>query len=269
MSPDDNQRREQRYEFSSVVLPFLGSREEDQLCFQYIPLDISTHGLRITIPQWLVSRERLEEGDVVNLHVPFRLNEANFSQGRVMWSKWDDSIQAQVCGIHLEKPTPLHCPLFIAFDTREVGIDLGDFHSEKDLVLRILKDSILLKKGILVYLKHLVPYFSRVTLYPSQEYPLLKEFLLDDVKNRIGENIRRLEGLHETARLEMGAGAQLPVFLDLEALRSMTESEIYLDLFKITFETDAIMPFLSAIKELERKQYANYNSMVMLYIKDL
>lgn len=267
--PSEDQRRERRYEFSSIVLPFLGSREDDHLCFEYLPTDISLHGLKIAIPQWVVSREKLREDDEVNLHVPFQLGQVNFSRGKVAWSRWDDSLHAQVCGVHLEKTVPLHCPVFIAFDTREVGIDLQDFKSENDLALRILKDSLLLKRGVLVYLKHLVPYFSRVTLYPTQEYPLLKKFLLDDVNNRIKENIGRLEALYEKAGAELSAGAEIPVFLNLEDLRSMVESEIYLELFKVTFATETIVPFLSAIKELEKKLYANYNTMVMLYIKSM
>lgn len=267
--PSENQRREQRFEFNSVVLPFLGSREADHLCFEYIPLDISPHGLRITIPQWVVSREKLQDNDDVNLHVPFRLNETNFNQGKVVWSKWDDSLHAQLCGVHMEKKMPLHCPVFIAFDTKEVGIDLREFASEADLVLRIFKDAILLKKGVLVYLNHLAPYFSRITLYPAQEYPMLKEFLFEDVKSRIQDNIGKLEALYEKARVEFELKTEISVFLNLEELRSMVESEIYLDLFKITFATDAILPFLSAIKELEKKQYANYNTIVMLYIKSL
>ncbi len=265
----EEQRRERRFEFDSVVLPFLGSREEDHLCFEYLPMDISAHGLRFAIPHWVVSRERLKQGDDVNFHVPFRLYDVNFSQGKVIWSKWDDELQSQVCGVRMERKSPLHCPLFISLDSREVGIDLQEFVSEEDLILKVLKDSILLKKGVLIYLNHLIPYFSRVTLYPAEEFPLLKEYLLDDVKNRITDNRKKLEALYERAELELRAGTEVPVFLDLEELRSMVESEIYLDLFKITFASEAILPFLAAIKELERKQYTNYNTMVMMYIKSL
>lgn len=267
--PSEDLRREQRHEFHSVVLPFLGSREEDHLCFEYIPLDISAHGIRITIPQWVVSREKLRNEDAVDLHVPFRLNDANFSQGKIAWSKWDDQLQAEAYGIRLDRKTPLHCPVFIAFETREVGIDLQNFASEEDLALKILKDAVLLKKGVLVYLNHLVPYFSRVTLYPTREYPMLKEFLLDDVRQRIKGNVQKLEALHERAQREFERGTIVSAFLDLEEFRAAVESEIYLELFRITFASDAILPFLSAIKTLEKRQYGNFNTMVLLYIKSL
>ncbi|HOV87379.1 MAG TPA: PilZ domain-containing protein [Syntrophobacteraceae bacterium] len=262
-------RTEPRFEFTSIVLPFLGSRVEDHLCFEYIPLDISTHGLKLAIPRWVVSRERLRDGDEVNLHVPFRLREGNFSRGRIVWSRWDDVHQGQVCGVRMEKAGHRHCRVFFDLDTREFGIDLKQFASPEDLALKVLKDSILLKRGVLIYLNHLVPYFSRVTPYPTDEYPLLKSLFLDDVKRKIEENIQKLEALHRKALEELPSGTEIPVFLDLEELRSLMESEIYLDLFKITFSTEAVLPLLSAIKELEERQYVNYNTLVMLYIRSL
>ncbi len=267
--PLDDQYREQRFEFVSVVLPFLGSREEDHLCFQYIPLDISTHGLKLAVPKWVVEREKLRDGDIVNLHVPFRMSGVHFNRGRILWSTWDETIHSQVCGIRMEKGTPLHCPVFIAIDTGEGGINLQEFTSEEVLILRILKDSILLKKGVLIYLNHLVPYFSRVTSYPADEYPMLKEFLFDDVRRRIGQNIERLESLYQRAQAELPSRTEIPLFLDLEEVRSIIKSEIYLDLFKTAFATETILPFLSAVKELEKKQYTNYNTLVMLYLKSL
>lgn len=267
--PVENRRREQRFEIDAIILPFLGSREVDHLCFQYIPLDISAHGLKIAIPRWLVSRERLQGNDIINLHAPFRMNDCAGGRGKVVWSRWDESLQAQVCGVFIEKTAPLHSDVFISLDMTGVIVSLPASLSEEDLILKIFKDSVLLKKGVLIYLNHLIPYFSRITLYPAKEYPMLKEFVLDDVKKRIKENIEKLKSLHETTKKGLETGTKISVFLNLEELRSIIESEISLDLLMFTFETETILPFLSAIKELEKKQYSNYNNLVMLYIKSL
>ena len=55
----------------------------------------------------------------------------------------------------------------------------------------------------------------------------------------------------------------------MEDLREIIESEIYIEIIKITFESDAALQYLLAIKELEKKLYYNYNTIVMIYIQSL
>jgi hypothetical protein len=43
-------RRGQRIPLDSVLLSFLGSREEEQVCFEYLPLDVSPHSLVLPSP---------------------------------------------------------------------------------------------------------------------------------------------------------------------------------------------------------------------------
>ena len=262
-------RREERFTIDSIVLPFVGSREEDHVCFEYLPLDISHHGLKIAIPKWLVSRERMAKDSSVNMHVPFKLNDEVFSRGKIVWAQWDDAMQAQLCGIYMEKKTPAYYPIFISIATKEIAIDLQDFSSKEDLLIRVLKDSFLLKKGVLIYLKHLVSYFSRITKYPTKEYPQLKTFLFDDIMDRVKRNQGKLESLYERMTMDVRHQKNIAVHLDLEELRSFMESEIHVDLLKITFQTDKILPYLNAVKELEKKLYYNYNTIVMIYIRSL
>lgn len=261
-------RRDRRIPLDSVLLPFLGSREEDQACFEYLPLDISLHGLGIAIPQWVVNREKLREGDLINLNVPFELQGQTFRQGKIVWTRWDDSMQAQVSGIYLEKQMPPNYPIYFSFETSKVVLTSKEISME-DLLLRVLKDSMLLKKGVSIYFKHLIPYFSRITGYPSKDYSTLKEIFLNDIKIRIMEHKDRLDELYQIFSKTNGNYGAIAKHLNLEDLRDMIESEIYLEVIKITFESDAALQYLLAIKELEKKLYYNYNAIVMIYIQSL
>jgi hypothetical protein len=89
---------------------FSGSREEDQVCFEYLPLDVSLHGLGLTIPHWLVNRERLQEGDRINLNVPSALKGKTFHQEKIVWTRWYEALQGQVNGLSLEKEMPPNYP---------------------------------------------------------------------------------------------------------------------------------------------------------------
>lgn len=261
-------RREPRLPLDFVLLPFLASREEDQACFEYLPLDLSQHGLRIAIPHWLVNRERLHEGDLVNLNVPFEFEGQTFHQGKIVWTRWDDSMQAQVSGLSLEKEMPLNYPIYFSLETSKIVLTSQDFLLG-ELFLRVLKDSMLLKKGVAIYFNHLIPYFSRITGYPSKDYLTLKEIFLNDIKYKIIEHKDKLDGLHQSLSKANYDHKEIAKHLNLEDLRGIIESEIYIEVIKVTFESDAAMQYLLAIKELEKKLYYNYNIIVMIYIQSL
>ena len=264
-----DRRRETRHAIESVLLPFLGSRDEDQVCFQYLPLNLSRHGVALAIPKWLVARESLKEGDLLNLNVPFIFNKETFHQGRVKWAKWDDDINAQICGLRLEKSMPPHYPVFFSLETSAIVVNLKEFSQLEALFQKVLKDSFLLKKGVLIYFNHLISYFSRVTDYPAKDYPRLKQLFLYDVRNKIEEHQEQLGGLSERFQDMPGGHREIAKHVNLEELRSIMESEIYLEVLKITFDSEVAMRYLESIKELETRLYANYNTIVMIYIQSL
>ena len=76
------ERRENRLEVASIVLPFLGSRENDFSPFQYLLSNLSPHGAKILIPRWLALRERLNPGEVIDFHAPFLSPERATPGGR-------------------------------------------------------------------------------------------------------------------------------------------------------------------------------------------
>ena len=259
-------RREPRIRLDTVRLPFLGSRKEDQVCFEYLPLDVSPHGFSIAIPQWLVNRERLQEGDLINLNVPFELNGKTFHQGKVVWTRWGEALEGQIIGMSLEKEMPPSYPLYFSLETSSL-VAAKNVPLE-ELLLRVLKDSVLLKKGISIYFNHLIPYFSRITGYPSKDYPTLKHTFLNDIKNKIKQHHEKLDELYNLFK-NSANHETIAQHLNLEDLRDLIESEIYIDVMKITFESDAALQYLRAIKDLEYKLYYSYNNIVMVYIESL
>jgi hypothetical protein len=262
------QRRDKRIPLDFVLLPFLGSREEDYACFEYLPLDVSLHGLGIAIPKWLVNRERLQEGDLINLNVPFEMDGKTFRQGKVVWTRWDDSMQAQLSGLSLEKEMPPNYPIYFSLKTSKVFFISQDF-SIGDLLLKVLKDSMLLKKGVSIYFNHLIPFFSRITGYPSKDYSKLKEIFLNDIKKNVMDSKNKLNKMYESYCNANGDYKKITKDLNLENLRNLIESEIYIEILKITFESGAALQYLLAIKELEKKLSYNYNTIIMIYIQSL
>jgi hypothetical protein len=253
----NDQRKEARKVIDTISLPFLGSKEEDHLCFEYMLVDLSKNGLRIAIPKWVVNREQIKKDDTVNFHLPYEIDKIFYDQGKVVWTKWDDSMEAQVCGVSIENSKPIPYPY-------------PEPSSQKENTLtRLIKDSMLLKKGVYIYLGHIIPYFSRITDYSRQEYPQLKAVFLEDVRSKVGEHCTELEKIFTKLKNKMLSVSEISKFIDLEGLRSIIESEIYLEVFKITFSDEHIMPYLNAIKKLEDKLYFNYNIIVMLYVNSL
>jgi hypothetical protein len=262
-------RRQQRFEFDSVVFPLIGSKHPGHSTFQYMPMDISGKGLKIALPAWLVSKEFLETGDRVDLHVPFLLDDVHYHHGRVRWRRWDDSLMTQTAGIEVEDGKRLYYPIHLSLRTGRIGVDLGDFDSLAGLARRVLKDCRLLKKGVAIYLKHMIPYFYRVGGYPRKEYARLKEFIFDDFLKKIQENEKRIEAFCEEASTMASKDKTLSEYLDLEEFRAAIESEIHMDILTSALDSLEILPYVQAIKKLEQKLYFNYNTIVMVYLKTI
>lgn len=260
--------REPRISIQSINLPFLGT-SEDHTPFQYLLLDISQQGVKIAMPRWVVSRETLHEGTRVHLHAPFRVGDRLYAQGQVRWAKWDESMQSQVCGIQIEENRFLHYSPPIYLEPSGVHIDLGAYASIQDLLARTIQDAALLKRGVLIYLNHLIPYFSRIGDYPHKEYPKLKETFLKDMTERVEAHRAHLDSLRLEIRQNPALASDIVSYLDLEELREWMESEIPMGIMEMTFESEAAKPYLVAIKELEKRLYANYNALVMLFLRAL
>ena len=254
----------------SIVLPFMGTREEDHAPFQYILHDINRDQAEILIPKWVVSREKLRVNDLINFHLPFCLNRDIFEQGQIVSSRWDADREALACTACLacmKDALPTAPPIFISITTSGFAIDLREFAVPENVFFEVLRDAALLKKGILIYFNHLIPFFSRISAYPTEEYALLRTSLFMEIRNRINENVQRLEAWSEGIEQKVCTQSDIAACVDLEEYRKVMESEIYSDLFEMTFAEERVMAYIQGIKALEKKLYSHYNTIVMLYIK--
>ncbi len=269
MQSSTEQRREERLPLESAMLPFLGSRDEDYQPFQYIIQDFSQNGVRIAIPSWVQSREKLYTDDRVNLHLPYKFKSQTRNQGKIAWEKWDQDQKAQICGVALDKHFPETYPVFISMDSREVIVDLARFSSLNKLVLLVLKDCVLLKRGMLIYLEHLSAYFLRVSLFKRQEYALFRQNIIKDIKAGLENNLDYLNKIYMQAMELEGDEQDMLGLLDIDEIRKSVESELYIDLFGSVVSFEVVSKYLTALKNLEKKSYNNYNTLAMLYLQSL
>ncbi len=266
LSAAQAQRREKRLDVESVVLPFMGSRAEDYQTFQFLLHDVSPSGVGLCLPRWLSSREFLRQGQRVHLHLPFELGGRMLQSGTISWTRWDEEQDAQLAGAVLDTAAPTLYPVFVSMDTQQISIDLAGFAGLEHILARVLKDSAMLKRGILVYMKHLSAYFSRVCDLDREEYLLFREVVIKEVRQSVQSHLEILSDM--LAQAEQN-GAQSLERLDLEELRRAMDPELYIDMFSAALGDETVGLFLKAIKELERKLLSNYNTCVLLYINAL
>ncbi len=266
---DKERRKESRLDIRSVNLPFLGTRDKDKSSFQYLILDLSKSGIGFAIPNWVVLREGLRAGDIVNFNLPIFIEDFYYRQGTILWARWDETVAAEVYGASLINTGRPTYPVFISLDADSASVGLEDFTVRDSLLYRVLKDTAFLKKGVEIYLGHLVPFFSRIAKYPPKEYPRLKGFLLSDVRDRVRDHFERLEKLYMAVKADRPSQIDIAKYIDLEELREIVDSEIYVDIFIAAFSDESITPYLKAIKDLEQRLFYNYNIIVLLYLHSL
>lgn len=254
----------------SINLPLLGSREEDYICFQYLIQEISVTRAEILIPRWVAHREFLRPGDLIDFHMTFRIENAVYEKGRIEETLWSDAYDSQSCFALLE-PAKFERAL-VTLACQQESCYFVETAAGADAVkelLDVIKKTILLKKGIIIYLDRLIPYFSRMSDFPAAEYTQLREFFLADIQQQVLDHQKHLERMVERLKVELREPRDIPMAFDLEEIRSLIESEISIDLFRITFDNDKVTSYMHSIKELEKKLYTQYNYTVLLYIKAL
>jgi len=254
---------------SAVNLPLLGSRTSPHSAFQYLLDAVDTAGATFACPSWLVRREHFRPGDIVDFHFPFRTADGwHRQQGEVVEAARDEEGTGQVCRARFRDRQPLHHPVHASVETGTIEFrsENGEPVDDRELLVEVLHDCMMQKRGVRVYYKHLVPLFSRITEFPTEDFGALRSMVLEDVRKRIEANVAAFEAWH--AQAESGA-LDIGRDLDLEKLRAAAEGEIENDLFEATFNSPSIGIYISAIRLLEQKLYMNYNTLVLLYAKSL
>ena len=256
----------------AVNLPFLGSKRDTQGTFQYLLQAASPRDVTFTVPAWVVRREHFRVGDRVDFHLPFRTADAALhQQGELVSVRRDEAQNEQVCRAELRERVPLHYPVYASLSTGEIVFRDADGApaDPTELLVGLMRDFHLLKRGVSVYFKHLVPLFSRITLFPTEDYGELRRTILEDIRTRIETNSATFARWQAEAERGELTPATLSERLDLETLRTAAEAEMENELLSATFDTPVIKPYISAIRLLEHRLYLNYNTVVLLYAQGL
>lgn len=276
----------------SVRFPFIGLRGDGEP-FEYLLEDVNQERAHISISRWMVNHfVNLNLQEQIHLFIPSVLTRIYqfryYTSGIVSFIKKEEEEQISYYEICFNQQASIP---FSADSPKELAETLLTESSLIDLLRNLIKDSLILKEGVLVYLKHLSPYFSRIVDYSLEEYQTLQNFIFDDLNNKIKKNVEDLRllyaNLKEAKRID-----DIPIFLNLEYLRENIESEISLDLFLVAFanvnsQEDfmnllkaiedsyqarfrySYMNYLISIKELEKRLYSNYNEIVLIYLKSI
>lgn len=262
---------------NTLKLPFLGSLENGEP-FEYVLLSIDADLAEIAILQWFLNRTQLHIGDKLNLHLPYHFTQMLGSVGTIT----GEVISAK----HSEKDGGEIYQVSLTHGEHDASDQLTKHlqatSSLTELYIHLIKDSMILKAGIIVYFKHLIPYFSRIGNFSSKEYDNLKKHFLHDLEKRIQANQTKLEELYLIAKEKITKPEELAIYIDLETLRETMESEISVSVFNIVFSTEktptlsdyinprmGIFMYINAIKNLEKRLYSNYNQIVLIYLKSI
>lgn len=262
-----------------LKFPFLGTLENGEP-FEYLLLSIDTDTAEIALLNWFLNRLQLHIGDKIDLHLPqlfsTRYKIRNSITGNIMAAKHSEEDQGEIYRISLSEQRVD----FQSFE--EYANQLSSSESLIDLFIHLIKDSIILKAGISVYFKHLIPYFSRISDFSNKEYDKLKIYFLNDIELRITNHKNKLEEIYNNINNKIKKLEEIPIFIDLESVRELLESEISSSVFNVIFSREkvpdlslctypqsGVIMYINAIKNLERRLYSNYNHIVIIYLKSI
>lgn len=276
-----------------IRFPFLGTREDGEP-FAYLLMKINANQASIIVSRWMVSHTILSLQEKIDLFIPSQLSlEYDFRNNvpglitQIRESQIEKEISYDIAFAH-----SLSNVLSDYWTLSQFSENLITDISLQDLLVSLIKDSLILKQGILVYLKHLIPYFTRIVEYSVRDYQELNRVTFLDIVKKIKEKEKYLSELFFNLQKNLKSFQDLPIFLNLDELREIFESEISLDLFLVAFseintqkdivtllnrpkeyirkhQNSKYMTYFIAIKDLEKRIYSNYNQIVLIYLKSL
>jgi len=246
------ERMEPRRTIDTGESAFVGTREDLSGVFDYVLRDVTAGGVGFSIGDEVA----LVEGERVNFHLPFRINDRFQDLGEVRWRRRSEG--RWECGASLEGRIPLYYPVYIEIADGHMAFGSGDAKRQRldDVLHLLVKDAWLLKRGVGVYFDHLVPYFRRLS------GGLADAEFTDGLRAEIAENVTRLASLREA--IERPEFREWAEGWDLTEFRRAVQPELRPEEFYERFQTSAVLPYLQSIQRLEYRLYMNFNSAVLL-----
>lgn len=265
-----------------LKFPFLGSFEDGEP-FQYLFISMIDNDAEIALLPWFLNRVQLRLNDKIYLHLPSLLSLTETSEsdllGTVVSEKIDHETGGKIVRVFFQNKLKFS-PGIISSETPYEKY-LSSL-SPAELLIHFLEDCGLLKSGVKIYLKHLIPYFSRISDFSKKEYASIETYFLRDVEIHVINNEYKLGKIYQEAKEKIKHLHEIPAYIDLEVLREAIESEISSAVFNIIFSNAenihnwslinpqyGIYMYIHAIKTLEKRLYTNYNNIVQLYLQAL
>lgn len=257
---------------SDIHLPLIGSKSNREL-FEFLLLQIHDRSALISIPLCLKHGTFLEKGEKVNLHLRKLIQQKHFNllktEGNINLLPSNKKNSEYCYKVIFDSP--------LKIESREDNILSPQENNDK--LISLIKDSLLLKNGIYIYLKHFVPYLSRmVTIHPSH-YKALKLYMFNDIQNLVLQNLNKLEKLYNRCKRDLEIHLDTYIEIDLDQIKELCYSEIDPELLNLALTTapttslNTSTPFIApqnmyinAIKLAEERLYENYNTIVELFI---
>jgi len=197
-------------------------------------------------------------GDKVNVCLPFKLDSEFLDQCCI--EKVQTTTDGWICQGRLTHRTPLRYPLYFDAIRGEPSTDRQTVI--KDNLLELLNDAKLTKKAIVIYFKHLIPFFSRVSRLCPDEHLSIEEETLGGVKALIEKNISNIEELEKEVRT-----AENPLAKDgnlIARYLKMLLPEVSEDMITDVYSTSLVPQYIKSIRLLEHKLCLNYNTVILL-----
>lgn len=264
-----------------IQIPILGLKYNGEP-FQFLPLKREADTLVIGVFNWFVSRTFQNVGDYVDLlfsnriiaNIPYEHQLGRVEEVIPSLSKGNVEYKIKL-GF---QPPSLQNNWVVDFFSQEHNLNEND---SPKILINLIKDTYYLKSGIRIYFKHLKAYFSRISPYNPKEYSEINKYLFLDIENHIIRNEKGIQQLYENWAVNLSSHEDIALNVNLEQLRETIESEISLDLLSHIFMggvgtngmpiqvqiqgANPCVAYLAAIKNLERRLYINYNTIVLLY----
>ncbi len=254
-------------------MPLLGTANNQEM-FQYFLLKITAQSALISVLPSFGHPSEYRDSLLIDLHI----------DGAVKHKKLAISLKGTAK--KLESSTKSEFLYRIAFDNPIPGWfffqKMQSPQASSQNILDMIKDSLLIKEGIQVYLKHLTPYFSRILAMSTSDFSIFKKLILMDMRKEIQKNVADLYQIYQTQAHLQPIESDFYHSLDLELLRDSCKSEIDSILLKLScgttedamailmdraesFSKRSYQTYLESINALECRLYRNYNTILLAY----
>lgn len=243
--------------------PFCGSLKLDYELFKYFIFGVSEQGIELTGEAGFWQHTLLKHYDVVNLHVAFKVGERFCSQAVVDDIECNTEKKQTIYKLSFLEQAIFKYPTYAYFENG-TQLKLDHEGSLRELLIESVRECTFLKKGVRVYIKHLIAYFSRTVGYSRENYPLFSRFFFDDILMRLQEKIEKLQMLEKQLIANQQTGLS-EFALDFGKLYDWIDSEVNLDLLNLAFQKGDHIAYVIAIKELEERLSWHYNTMLLVY----